>query len=172
MHPVEQAPEDHFKPYWMPVPPGTTRVDFQGDGWYGGNWLVRGIALWSQAIPPQPLPPPASDCTTRPRTTIQTRAIGGGQLQVTVQVGRPGTAASNIVRQVQITRAANAQVQILGQTLGAGGGTVVPPTASQNVTFTVSRQPAGASVPVTVAFAVTDDCGAWSTFVGGGPGAF
>jgi hypothetical protein len=167
MHDVELAPSDHFKPFWMAVPTGTTRVDFRGQGWYGGPWMVRGIAIWSQTTPAPP-----SDCTTRPRTTIQTRAIGGGQLEVTVQVGRPATAPNNVVRQVQVTRALNAQVQILGQTLGAGGGTVTPPTAAQSLTFTVARQPAGARVPVTVSFAVTDDCGAWPTFVGGGPGAF
>jgi hypothetical protein len=74
------------------------------------------------------------------------------------------------VRQVQIVRATNAQVQILGQMFGASGGTVAPTTASQSLTVTVVRQSAGAAV--TVPFSVTDDCGAWTTFVGGGPSSF
>jgi hypothetical protein len=168
MHPVELAPSDHFKPYWMAVPAGTTRIDFRGQGWYGGPWMVRGIAIWSQTTGSQP---PGPDCTNRPRTIVQTRAIGGGQLQVTVQAGRPSTAPNNVVRQIQVTRAQNAQVQILGQTIGAGGGTVALPTPGQSQTFTVARQPAGAQVPVTVAFTVTDDCGAWPSVVGGGPSA-
>jgi hypothetical protein len=49
---------------------------------------------------------------------------------------------------------------------------VALPSPSQSLTFTVARQLGGASVPVTVSFAVTDDCGAWPTFVGGGPSAF
>jgi hypothetical protein len=171
-HAVEQAPEDHFRPYWTPVPTGTSRVDFRGSGWYGGDWMVRGASIWSQTLPPQPLPPPSSNCASRPRTTVQTKALGNGQLQVWLQVGRPGTAASNIVRQIQIVRAENAEVQILGQTVGPGGGTVIPTTASQTFSFIVTRQPAGNRAPVTVPFVVTDDCGPWTTFVGGGPSAF
>jgi hypothetical protein len=168
MHAVEHAHEEHFKPYWMPVPAGTTRVDFRGSGWYGGDWMVRGPVFWSQTIP---LPPPSSNCATRPRTTIQTQAMGGGRLQVTVQVGRPATAPNNIVRKVQIVRADNAQVEILGQTLGAGGGSVTPTSPHESLTFTVAKQPAGAPTSVTVPFIVTDDCGEWTTFVGGGPNA-
>ncbi|MFN8632435.1 MAG: hypothetical protein U0893_01180 [Chloroflexota bacterium] len=168
-HPVEIAPGDHLRPFWMPVPTGTTRVDFRGSGWYGGDWTARGIAIWSQTVP---LPPPTSNCATRPRATVTTRALGGGRLLVSVQVGRPATAPANIVRQVRIVRADNAQVDLLGQTFGSGGGTAVPTTASQQVDFVVTRQPANSQAPVTVPFVVTDDCGDWNTFVGGGPTAF
>jgi hypothetical protein len=203
LHPTEQLPEDHFKPYWMPVPTGTTRVDFRGQTWYGGNWIVRGPTIWSQTVdgaptltptptatvpptltppptatvPPTPtagpsLPPPTSNCTTRPRTTLRTQALGEGRLQVTVEAGRPGTAPSNIVRKVQITRAENAQVEILGQTIGPAGGSAAPTTANQALTFVVARQPANAQVSVTIPLVITDDCGEWSTFVGGGPHSF
>lgn len=167
MHAVEQgqSAEEHFKPYWTPVPAGTTRVDFRGSSWFGGGWMVRNPAIWSQTTPPQP-----TTCSTRPQTTVQTRALGGGRLDVTVQAGRPSTAPNNTLRQLQIVRATNAQVQILGQTFGAGGGTVTPAAGSQSLTFTVVRQSPGAAV--TVPFSVTDDCGAWTTFVGGGPSAF
>jgi hypothetical protein len=169
MHQVETAPEDHFKPYWMPVPPGTTRVDFRGTAWYGGDWMVRAPAIWSQTLP---LPPPSSNCSVRPKTTVQTQAIGGGRLWVNVQVGRPATAPNNIVRKVQILGAEDALVHVLGQSFGAGGGTVTPTSAEQSVAFIVARQPSGAGKPITVPFLVTDDCGEWKTFVGGGPTAF
>jgi hypothetical protein len=149
----------------MPVPTGTSRVDFRGSDWSGGAWMVRDPAIWSQTLPPQP-----SNCATRPRTTVQTRSLGGGRLDVTVQAGRPATAPNNTLRQLQVVRATNAQVQILGQTFGAGGGTVTPTAGSQSLTFTIVRQNAGATV--TVPLVVTDDCGAWSTFVGGGPRSF
>ncbi len=191
LHPVETAPEEHFKPYWMAVPTGTSRVYLRGSGWYGGDWMARGIAVWSQnlsaaptatPVPPTatpiptptpiPLPPASSNCTTRPQATVQSQAIGGGRLQVTVSVGRPAGAASNIVRRVQVAALQNAQVTILGQTLGAAGGSVVPTLPSQSITFVVARQPASAEVAVTVPLVITDDCGPWNTFVGGGPTAF
>ena len=93
-------------------------------------------------------------------------------MAVTVQVGRPATAPNNIVRKVQIVRADNAQVEIQGQTFGAAGGSATPTSPNQRVTFTVARQPAGAPATVTVPVVVTDDCGEWNTFVGGGPTAF
>ena len=62
---VEKSAEDHFRPYWMAVPTGTTRVDFRGSDWYAGSWMVRDPAIWSQTVP---LPPPSSDSTvTRSR---------------------------------------------------------------------------------------------------------
>jgi hypothetical protein len=48
MHPVRKQAEEHFKPYWMPVPAGTSRVDFRGSSWWAGEWMVRGISIWSQ----------------------------------------------------------------------------------------------------------------------------
>ena len=42
--------EEHFKSYWMPIPEGTTSVEFRGDAWFGGDWRVRDISVWSQAV--------------------------------------------------------------------------------------------------------------------------
>jgi hypothetical protein len=55
---------------------------------------------------------------------------------------------------------------------GAAGAAVAPTSPSQRLTFTVVRQPPGAPATVTVPLVVTDDCGEWDTFVGGGPTAF
>jgi hypothetical protein len=166
MKQIEKNAEDAFKPYWMPVPPGTSRVDFRGNSWWGGPWMVRDPVIWSQ--PPAGGQAP-SNCSTRPQTTIQTQLLGGGRLQVTVLAGRPATAPNNLIRRIRLSPFANARVEILGQTVGMGGGTVTPNPLAPSVTFTVVRQATGA---VTVPLVITDDCGDWTTFVGGGPNAF
>jgi hypothetical protein len=40
--------EDHFKSYWMPVPAGTSSVQFRGRDWRGGPWQVRDISIWAK----------------------------------------------------------------------------------------------------------------------------
>ena len=53
---------------------------------------------------------------------------------------------------------------------GVGHGYVLQPSVATNrVTSYVRRLAPGA---VTVPLFVTDECGAWETFVGGGPNAF
>lgn len=363
MHAVEQVAEEHFKPYWMAVPAGTTRVDFRGSSWWGGNWMVRGISIWNESAsasaPPatatsapvtstpvtatpvpsatatttttavptttttatttatvvptstmtavptstrvptstvaptstaapatfttsattspsvaagstasisaavtsasattvlvdveiysaagakvhqqffdnqafaagqkrnypvswavpanltpgtytvvvgvfsagwgtnyvwnseaatvtvaanstttQPtLPPPSSACSPRPTTTVQTQVAGTGRMQATIQVGRPAGATGNIVRKIRVGNIRNAEVEILGQTFNAqnDGASLVPTTASQTVTITVTRQASRAGQAVTVPLTITDDCGEWQTFVGGGANSF
>lgn len=39
--------EDHFASYWMPIPPGTQRVQLRGQPWWGGPWHVRDLAIWA-----------------------------------------------------------------------------------------------------------------------------
>jgi hypothetical protein len=180
MKPIEKEREDAFKPYWMPVPAGTMRVDFRGSGWYSGNWMVRGPAIWNQSsntaptpIPqptavPTPTAVPALSCSPRPQTTVQTQAIGGGRLQVTVQVGRPATALANTLRAIRVVQAPHARVDIFGQSIGAGGG-VAAPAGAHGATFTITRLAPGA---ITVPLIITDGCGDWETFVGGGANAF
>jgi hypothetical protein len=51
MRQVQQRAADHLKPYWMPVPPGTTRIDFRGRDWNAGSWMARGISIWSLTTP-------------------------------------------------------------------------------------------------------------------------
>ena len=56
-----------------------------------------------------------------------------------------------------------------GQTVTAGQPVTLAPN-STSATFSVSRVTSGQ--PTTVRFTVTDACGAWQTFVGGGATAF
>ena len=39
--------DDHFKSYWMPIPMGTTRVQFRGKEWWGGDWQIRDVSIWA-----------------------------------------------------------------------------------------------------------------------------
>jgi hypothetical protein len=41
-----------YRNYWMPVPSGTTRVDFRGTNLYNGPWQIQDISILSQVIPP------------------------------------------------------------------------------------------------------------------------
>ena len=183
MKAIEKNQEEAFKPYWMPIPAGTTRVDFRGARWFAGDWMVRAPVAWSQsaaaaaptptltptAVPATATPVPALNCAVQPQTAVNTRNIGGGRLQVTVQAGRPATAPSNVLRTVRVVQAPNARVDILGQSVGAGGGSISVPAGTQSVSFTVTRLAAGA---ITVPLVITDSCGEWETFVGGGANAF
>jgi hypothetical protein len=48
-------------------------------------------------------------------------------------------------------------------------GVVYLEAGTRQVSFTIRRLAPGAA---TLPFTVTDDCGNWPTFAGGGPGAF
>jgi hypothetical protein len=37
-----------FGTYWTPIPAGSTQVWFRGEGWWGGDWHVRDISVWSR----------------------------------------------------------------------------------------------------------------------------
>jgi len=50
-HRADLEAEEHFKSYWMPIPAGTTKVEFRGDDWFGGDWRVRDLSIWSLTLP-------------------------------------------------------------------------------------------------------------------------
>jgi hypothetical protein len=52
----------------------------------------------------------------------------------------------------------------------ANGATITPPAGTTTIVLRVRRL--AADQAVLVPLVVTDDCGAWPTFVGGGPSAF
>ena len=195
---LPDPPEDHFKAYWMPVPAGTTRVDFRGTDYGSSPWTVRGISIWSQSTDlgsqpgqppvagaptstPTPAPiaapgptatPQSAACSPRPQVAVRADPTSGGRLLVNAQVGRPSNNPNNVLRSIQFMSFSNASVEILGRTIGSAGGTVTAPAGTTGLNFVVTRQPAGSKTTVMVPFIVTDDCGPWNTFVGGGPSAF
>jgi hypothetical protein len=89
---------------------------------------------------------------------------------VTVTVSRTPAAPNNTISQIQFKAAQNASIVIGGQDRLGGNFVQAMPPGTVQTTFTVRRFSAG--VAATAPFWVVDDCGAWQTFVGGGPGAF
>jgi hypothetical protein len=91
-------------------------------------------------------------CTPRPPVSVTSARLGSGQLQVTAQA----TGGNNTIKTISFGQIRNATV-------------VAQPSISGAIaTFVIQRSAAGA---VTVPFTVTDGCGEWKTFVGGGAGS-
>jgi N-acetylneuraminic acid mutarotase len=104
-------------------------------------------------------------CEPRPAVGVSAVSNGDGRLRVTVSAGG---AAANLLQALDFTRQTNAVVEI-GSTVGVTGThSITPP--SRSLTWYVRRATPG--VATTVEMVVRDGCGAWPTFVGGGPGAF
>jgi hypothetical protein len=80
---------------------------------------------------------------------------------------------ANSLSSVRFTRIDNAAVGLNGSPVSVGP-TFPLPAGSQQAALLVTRQ-APAQDPnkaSTVSFVVADACGTWTSFVGGGPGAF
>jgi len=100
---------------------------------------------------------------------ISLTRVGNGQLRATITSGL-GSLAS--VRFGTDTRPMlNAVIDLPNVGTGMTSGfTHVLPQATSQVTFSFRQGVTGQAV--TVPLIVTDGCGAWTTFVGGGAGAF
>jgi hypothetical protein len=115
-----------------------------------------------------------ADPVCAPRPNVQVTAVPGApnNLQVTVTgLTNPNT-PDNLLFTINFTQLDNAVVNIANADHATPfvsdlGGT------SPVVSFTVKRpQPPVAGLATTVRFTVTDACGDWPTFVGGGFGSF
>jgi hypothetical protein len=113
-----------------------------------------------------PTPPPT--CSPRPAARVVTARQSGG-LGVTITAGVGVGAPNNRVRALRFGGLSNARVLVNGQSV-ASGARVTWVATSGPATFVVERVQAGRGA--TVPLVVEDDCGDWSTFVGGGPAAF
>jgi hypothetical protein len=108
-------------------------------------------------------------CSPRPAVQVHVARTGDGRMQVSL------TAGSNSLQSIQFGTASrpatNASIDLPGVGAGLRGGfTHTPPPGTTQVTFFL--RPVVAGQPVTVPLIVTDGCGPWETFVGGGPAAF
>ena len=112
---------------------------------------------------------PATVCEPRTPVRVTTRAIGGGRLEATIAATGLDVPLSNRLRSIGVGNAANARVFVSGA-LAAANSTVTLPAGTVEVTVIVERVTPGQGT--TVPLTVTDSCGVWPTFVGGGPGAF
>jgi len=107
---------------------------------------------------------PAACAPNRPPVRIETSRTGDGRLLVTV---RAGVGTLHVLR---FGSATNAAVSV-GTTAGARGNfSYAVPGDAATTSFYVQR--VAPNQAVTVPLVVEDDCGAWETFVGGGPSAF
>ncbi|MCC6174957.1 MAG: S8 family serine peptidase [Chloroflexi bacterium] len=111
---------------------------------------------------------PIVDCSPRPPVTVRVTPTGGA-LSVTLTA----TGSGNAIRSIGTggRTPTNAIVDLpppVGST--SGSFTYQLATGSASVTFQVRRATTGQAT--TVPLVVTDACGDWPTFVGGGPSAF
>ena len=95
---------------------------------------------------------------------------GPNRLQVNVTIGTQPATPDNRLKELHIQPGTNALVDVNGQSGITGAVDLAIPGRPANVTFFVRRAQPGQ--PTHLPFVVVDDCGAFPTFVGGGPGAF
>ncbi|MFN8634869.1 MAG: hypothetical protein U0893_13515 [Chloroflexota bacterium] len=118
---------------------------------------------------PVPTATPRPSCSPRPSDRIGVVRTASGVLTVTVTAGVGSGAPNNRLYALRFGSPTNATIRVGSQTV-AGGTRLALAANTTQTTFTVNRisSSAGATVPLVV----EDDCGDWSTFVGGGPTAF
>jgi uncharacterized protein YkwD len=113
---------------------------------------------------------PPSNCTPRPAFGLTTSSPSQGTLQVTVTPGRPAGAPGNTLKTIRFGAVANGSIDIAGYGSPSANTSVGVAPGTSQLTFTLRRATNGA--PTTVPLILTDDCGDWPTFVGGGRTAF
>lgn len=54
---ISISTSDRFRPHWQPVPQGIQQVYLRGSGgWWGNDWMLADISLWTQNSSTQPVP--------------------------------------------------------------------------------------------------------------------
>lgn len=169
-------------PVTWPVPAGAA----------SGGWTIR-IGVFEQTFndllywndnaaqftvaPANPTPtrtatPTATPVPIRPAVGVQV-APNAGTLQATITARDANCAqGNNQLQSLQFTRIANAAVDVGSPLIATvtAAGPVALPSHPASIPLTVRRS--NASQPVTIELIVTDGCGTWPTFIGGGPSAF
>jgi hypothetical protein len=104
---------------------------------------------------------------------VKVQVIRGqpGQLMVSVIATSGSGAPDNRIQALHFVATDGGSVDVNGAAAQTGEFSIIYPSYPQRVDFVV-RRTGNRSSPTTIRFAVTDDCGDWSTFVGGGPAAF
>ena len=104
-------------------------------------------------------------CFPRPNVSVQAAPDGAGRLRVVVIAG--SGSLTKIQFGTAIRPLSNAQVSVQNGPANVASGQILTPTVgTTQIVFFVTRPTAGQ--PSTVPLIVTDGCGAWTTFVGGG----
>jgi hypothetical protein len=112
---------------------------------------------------------PVTSCSPRPANQVSLARGAAGRMNVTVTAGVGESAPNNRLRALRFGTPTNARIWMGNQAVAAGTRWMLPNGAT-SATFTIERIQAGAGA--TVPLVVEDGCGDWSTFAGGGPGAF
>jgi fibronectin-binding autotransporter adhesin len=123
---------------------------------------------------PTPTATATSAATPFPRPAVGVQGVpGGGVLQATITARDASCSqGNNQLLSLRFTRLANATVDVATSPITpvATPTTVTLSTHPASIGLTVHRPTAGQAA--TVELVVTDGCGDWPTFVGGGPNAF
>lgn len=115
---------------------------------------------------------PTTPSCTAPRPNVMTATgIGSGSLTVTIQAQSSPNAPGNSLSQLNFQSFAGGVVDLPGGQQGlATPGPVSLPAGTTTTQFNVRRNPGAQAA--TISLTVTDNCGSWATFVGGGASAF
>jgi hypothetical protein len=105
----------------------------------------------------------------RPAILVTTEPHVSGQLKVTVEATNSGGVPDNSLHAIRVITLTNASVEMGGDTIRQADVSVDLDEGTEEVHFFAQRE--DNTLPYTVTLGVTDDCGEWQTFVGGGPGA-
>jgi hypothetical protein len=100
---------------------------------------------------------------------VTTARAGAGRLQATLTAQSLPATPNNTLQRIVVTRMDNATASLNGGPVTIGASVPFQAGTTQ-ATLLVQRQSPAAGA--TVAFTVTDACGDWKSFVGGGPSAF
>ena len=103
----------------------------------------------------------AQTCQPRPRVGVVTTTLASGRLQVAV------TAGMSAIQSIEFEAGRAVSIEVDGQAHRTPYVDRPAPGMTQR-SFTVVRD-GGAGTPTHLPFTVTDGCGPWKTFVGGGP---
>ncbi|HEY7061018.1 MAG TPA: choice-of-anchor Q domain-containing protein [Chloroflexota bacterium] len=122
-----------------------------------------------------PLPPPTATPYPRPKVAVGVSPNpSAGTLQTSITARDAGCAGgNNQLVSLQFTRLTNATVDVATApptSVAAPSTLSLPAPHPASIGLTVHRLTAGQAA--TVELIVTDGCGAWPTFVGGGPSSF
>jgi len=130
---------------------------------------TTGVSPGVTVTPTATVTPVITACTPRPRVEMQAVSTGDGRLRVILSVSsNPGF--TNALQAITFNRLANASVLVDGTGRVSQGQRLTLPVGIQTAALSVSRGAPGQAT--TVQLTVTDACGNWPTFVGGGAGAF
>lgn len=158
-------------PVTWPVPAGAPN----------GAWTVRigvfeqtftDLLYWNGNAAQITVAPTNVPCTPRPNVGLSVVPTGAGTVRVTVSAQTNASTPANSLSAIQFntTATSHALISIPNGVQNSTSPPPVNPVNPQPFVFFVRPQTPGSYV--TVPLMVTDGCGPWNTFVGGGPSAF